>query len=213
MLRRRRSLFASVAFAALAAPLAVRLGRARRRRPRTRASPQPLPGSAERILPPARPPQLATQPLVTLHRRPPHRPQPHPSAAAPAAASPLRSINPGRDAARPRGTRGRAARPPARAAGGARRLQRGLVGPGASGHRAPRLLPHAGGALSQLLLGRHNSSVPPSGDQQYLWPHPARPDLLDAHGHRRADGAVCGSDRATATATTRPSRARTCASG
>ena len=168
-----------------------------RRRPRRRAPPPaPAPPSAA---PDERPP------LITPARRRAQRRAP---------AAPRRAREPRARRARPARARG------ARAAGhrrdrgpGPRGLQRRLVGTRAPGRRAARLLPHARRAVPELRLGRHGSvfqgkrpAVPLAAS--------ARPELP---GRRRQPGAapstLCGPARRRRSATTRPSRARTCASG
>ena len=108
-------------------------------------------------------------------RAPP--PPPSTSTAPPAPAAPIAvrrcQINPAHDQQRARRAGRAAARERRRDGGRAGGLQRRLVGPRAPGHRGPRLLPHAGRAVSQLLarppqLERRSRR----GDPQYLWPIP-----------------------------------------
>jgi uncharacterized protein (TIGR04551 family) len=168
MLRRRPYLLALVALSALAVPLAA--GRIALAQDGAAPPPPPAPGGTSTAAP--RPPLVAPAPAAPPAITPtPAPPPPPPPASAPIiTASPLHGINPSRDA-HDLATQG-AQRPAGETAGAAEVFSEDWWGKARPVIELHGYFRTRGELFHNFSMGRHNSSVLPGGDQQYLWPIP-----------------------------------------
>ncbi|HEY1694651.1 MAG TPA: TIGR04551 family protein [Polyangiaceae bacterium] len=193
----RRSHLLLVALAAIATHLAA--APAARAQDGAPPPPPPPPPAATATPPPAAPPGGdARTPLVSPAPTAPPPAAPVPAPPPPAASglvapSPIRSINPAHDA------RDLAAQGGQRPTAGEQAGAAETFSEDWWGHARPVIELHGyfrtrGELFHNFSLGRHSSSVTPSGDSQYLWPIPLDQNYTTTTGQTGQSVAVCGSN-------------------